>query len=314
MEAMACARPVIGSAVGGLQFSVEDGVTGILVPPRNPGALAGAIATLRANPARARAMGEAGLERARRRFTWEGVALQLAAVFEGAAGRAPEVRLPAAVADRTAGTGAADVRPSFVAPVQKGLPDIFLDKDGTLVKDVPYNVNPALLNFTPHAIEGLRLWRDAGYRLVVVTNQPGVGRGLFTADALARLHQALAERLERAQVTIDGFFACLHLPEDGCDCRKPRPGLILEAARMLDIDLGRSWMVGDILNDVEAGHRAGCRSVLLDVGHETEWLPGPLRTPEHRCTDLLQAARATLHPAAPLLSHGSRGAGVGAAA
>ncbi|MBW8760365.1 MAG: HAD family hydrolase [Burkholderiales bacterium] len=179
-------------------------------------------------------------------------------------------------------------------------PAIFLDKDGTLVEDVPYNVDPALLRFTPHAFEALRLWRDAGYRLVVVTNQSGIARGLFDRAALEALHGALVERLAREGIAIDGFFACPHLDDAGCACRKPRAGLLQEAARALGIDLAASWMVGDILNDVEAGHRAGCRSVLLDVGHETEWVPGPMRSPEHRCADLLEAAHAILESTLPV--------------
>ncbi|MGN6528822.1 MAG: D-glycero-alpha-D-manno-heptose-1,7-bisphosphate 7-phosphatase [Burkholderiaceae bacterium] len=176
------------------------------------------------------------------------------------------------------------------------MPAIFLDKDGTLVEDVPFNVDPARLRFTPHAIEALRLWRDAGWRLVVITNQPGLGRGLFDRAALARLHAGLAKRLADAGIVLDGFYACPHVDGEGCDCRKPRDGLLRTAARELGIDLARSWMVGDILNDVEAGHRAGCRSVLLDTGGETEWVPGPLRVPELRCADLLEAAVATLSP------------------
>jgi D-glycero-D-manno-heptose 1,7-bisphosphate phosphatase len=178
-------------------------------------------------------------------------------------------------------------------------PAIFIDKDGTLVEDVPYNVDPARLRLAAGAPEALHQWRDAGYLVVVVTNQSGLGRGLFDRAALRRLHDALAARLRNAGAPIDGFFACPHVDEDHCACRKPQPGLILEAARVLDIDLARSWMVGDILNDVEAGRRAGCRTVLLDVGNETKWLTGALRAPHVRCHTLLEAAAATLRRPVP---------------
>lgn len=293
LEAMACARPVVGSAVGGVQFSVDDGVTGLLVPPKDPVALARALATLRTDPARAQALGRAGLLRARQEFTWEGVARRLAEVFAEAA----EAARVHASAFHLAGIDAPLVPHERAATPR---PAIFIDKDGTLVEDVPYNIDPALLRFTPHAFEALRLWRNAGYRLVVITNQSGFGRGLFDREALSRLHDALAARLAREGVPIDGFFACPHLEAHGCDCRKPRAGLLLEAAHVLDLDLERSWMVGDILNDVEAGHRAGCRSVLLDVGNETEWWQDLLRTPELRCQDLLEAAQGTLELARPL--------------
>lgn len=174
-------------------------------------------------------------------------------------------------------------------------PAVFIDKDGTLVENVPYNVDPALLRFTPNAIAGLRLLASAGFRLVVVTNQPGIAFHFFDRAALTRLQQALQELLSTEGIELDGFYACPHAPAAprmaGCLCRKPAPGLLHQAARTRNLDLSRSWMVGDILDDVEAGRRAGCRSVLLDVGHETVWRMSPLRTPHHRAGDLLQAAQ-----------------------
>jgi histidinol-phosphate phosphatase family protein len=169
---------------------------------------------------------------------------------------------------------------------------VFVDKDGTLIEDVPYNVDPALLRFTPGAIEGLRLLNSQGWRLIVVTNQPGIALGYFDEEALAHLQQALTRMSADEGIALEGFEACPHAPDDGCTCRKPQPGLLQRAARLYGIDLSRSWMVGDILNDVEAGRRAGCRTVLLDVGHETEWdLSTPLRIPHHRCRSLLDAAQ-----------------------
>ena len=169
-------------------------------------------------------------------------------------------------------------------------PAVFIDKDGTLVENVPFNVDPQLLTFTPRAMHGLRLLQGCGYRLVVVTNQPGVAMGRFDEAALKRLQTALGSRLAAHGIRLSGFHACPHSQGGGCACRKPAPGLLLRAAAELNIDLERSWMVGDILDDVQAGHRAGCRSVLLDVGNETEWQLTPERTPEHRVTDLWQAA------------------------
>jgi D-glycero-D-manno-heptose 1,7-bisphosphate phosphatase len=173
---------------------------------------------------------------------------------------------------------------------------VFLDKDGTLVEDVPYNVDPALLRFTPNAIEGLALLQRHGWSLVVVSNQPGIARGLFDQAALSRLSNALEGLLANAGIALHGFHVCPHLPSMDlrrpvCLCRKPAPGLLRQAAAAHGLDLGQSWMVGDILDDVEAGRRAGCRAVLLDVGHETEWALSPLRMPHVRCADLLEAAR-----------------------
>lgn len=170
---------------------------------------------------------------------------------------------------------------------------VFLDKDGTLVENVPYNVDPALLRFTPHAAEALRLLAAQGWRLIVVTNQPGLALGLFDADALARLQQALEQRLADEGVRLDGFYACPHAPGPpaACACRKPAPGLLRRAAQAHGIDLAASWMVGDILDDVEAGTRAGCRSVLMDVGNETVWRRSAWREPSFIAGDLWQAAR-----------------------
>ena len=175
-------------------------------------------------------------------------------------------------------------------------PAIFLDKDGTLIEDVPYNVDPARLVFTAGALPALALLADAGYALVVVTNQPGLASGRFSRSDFALLERALMRRvLDEAGVDIAAVYACPHAPAVGrspaCLCRKPAPGLLRRASLEQRLDLTRSWMVGDILDDVEAGRRAGCRSVLLDVGNETIWRLSPLREPAHRATDLLDAAR-----------------------
>lgn len=176
---------------------------------------------------------------------------------------------------------------------------VFLDKDGTLIEDVPYNVDPALLRFTPGAPQALRLLGRAGLPLVLVTNQPGIALGRFTRAQFARLEQALVERVrEEAGVELAGCFVCPHAPggEGGlpCLCRKPAPGLLRQAAVAAHYDLGRSWMIGDILDDIEAGRRAGCRTILLDRGNETVWRLTPLRTPHYRCATLLDAAHIIL--------------------
>ncbi|MGE5594979.1 MAG: D-glycero-alpha-D-manno-heptose-1,7-bisphosphate 7-phosphatase [Hyphomicrobiales bacterium] len=174
---------------------------------------------------------------------------------------------------------------------------VFLDKDGTLVHDVPYNADPARIALMPGALEGLARLADAGYELVVVSNQSGVARGYFPAAALRAVERRLQELAAPAGVRFAGFYFCPHLPGGSvpryaceCVCRKPRPGLILRAAADLGLDLGGSWLIGDILHDIEAGRRAGCRTVLLDNGHETEWDLGALRTPHILAADLREAA------------------------
>lgn len=174
---------------------------------------------------------------------------------------------------------------------------VFLDKDGTLVENVPYNVDPAKLRLTPQAIDGLKLLLDHGYLLFIITNQSGLARGLFTRADFAHLQAALTGMLLAQGVPIQDVYVCPHAPSAsklgvGCLCRKPAPGMLHQAASAHRIDLSRSWMVGDILDDVEAGRRAGCRSVLIDVGNETEWRMSPLREPQVRARTLLEAAQA----------------------
>lgn len=177
---------------------------------------------------------------------------------------------------------------------------VFLDKDGTLVRDVPYNVDPAHIELMPGAAEALTRLAAAGYELIVVSNQSGVARGYFEERALADVERRLAKLLA-PRVSLAGFYWCPHHPEGSrapyavdCLCRKPRPGLLLRAAADHGVDLALSWFIGDILNDVEAGLRAGCRTVLLDNGHETEWQLSPLRRPHLTVPDLPSAAHAIL--------------------
>ncbi|HXK34618.1 MAG TPA: HAD-IIIA family hydrolase, partial [Dehalococcoidia bacterium] len=148
-------------------------------------------------------------------------------------------------------------------------PAVFIDKDGTLLEDVPYNVQPCRIRFTPGAIGALRLLDAAGYRVVIVTNQSGVARGLFGERELGAVRRHIEEVVRAAGVAPPAFYYCPHHPEGavpayavGCPCRKPQPGMLLAAAAALSLDLRRSWMVGDILDDVEAGRSAGCRTVL----------------------------------------------------
>ena len=176
---------------------------------------------------------------------------------------------------------------------------MLFDKDGTLLEDVPYNVDPARMRFAPGAREALTLLAARGLRLFVVSNQSGVALGRFPYEALGEMEAHLRRMFEACGVTLAGAYWCPHHPEGliaqyahRCACRKPAPGMLLQAAREHGIDLAASWFVGDILDDIEAGTRAGCRTVLIDNGNETEWVSGPDRVPTLREPDLLCAAQA----------------------
>lgn len=180
-------------------------------------------------------------------------------------------------------------------------PAVFLDKDGTLVHDRPYNADPARLRLRAGAGAALARLQAAGFRLILASNQPGIALGRFSEAALAAVEEELARRLARHGVRLDAAYYCPHRPaEPGeappCACRKPQPGLLQRAALEHGIDLQRSWMVGDILDDVEAGHAAGCRAVLLDVGSETEWRDGPSRRPDFVARDFAAVAACILRP------------------
>lgn len=174
---------------------------------------------------------------------------------------------------------------------------VFLDKDGTLIENVPYNVDPALIRLAPGAEEGLTRLHRAGFDLFVISNQSGVARGYFPESALAGVEARLRELLAAVGVPLASFAYCPHHPEGSvegfamaCDCRKPAPGMLLRTAGDHDIDLARSWMIGDILDDIQAGRAAGCRTILIDNGNETEWRLSPDREPHHRAPDLAAAA------------------------
>ncbi|MBA3945688.1 MAG: HAD family hydrolase [Herpetosiphonaceae bacterium] len=175
--------------------------------------------------------------------------------------------------------------------VQRG---VLLDRDGTLVYPRHYPSRPDELQLYPGLAPELRLLQLAGFRLVVVTNQGGLAHGLFSPTALDAMHAHLQAQLHGQGVTLDGIYYCPHHPAGSipelaveCTCRKPQPGMLLRAAAELDLDLEQSWFVGDILDDIEAGRRASCRTLLVDLG--TESLPGTeLRTPHF-------VARTTVH-------------------
>jgi len=153
-------------------------------------------------------------------------------------------------------------------------PAIFLDRDGTLIADVGYVRHPDDVRLLPGAADALKRFRDLGFRLVVVSNQSGVARGLFTDQQLQEIHQRLEQVLASDGVRLDAAYYCPYLPgpeavvesyRRDSELRKPRPGMLLKAAQEHGLDLAGSWMIGDSPRDVEAGRRAGCRTILLSA-------------------------------------------------
>jgi len=138
---------------------------------------------------------------------------------------------------------------------------LFLDRDGTLMVDVGYPRDPDQVVLLPGVGAALRRCRGLGYRLVIVSNQSGVGRGYFSLAEVAAVHDRLLALLAADGATVDAGYYCPHAPEQGCACRKPEPLMLLQAAAQHGCDLARSLMLGDKAADVECGQRAGCRSI-----------------------------------------------------
>ena len=156
---------------------------------------------------------------------------------------------------------------------------VFLDRDGTLNEDPGYINHRDKMKLLPGVATALKSLKDAGFLLVVVSNQSGVGRGIIPPAELPKIHERMDELLGSSGVRIDHYSLCIHRPEEGCPCRKPSAKLLVDAASALQIDLGRSYMVGDKIVDLQAGRNAGVRGVaLVRTGHglETEKTDGKL--------------------------------------
>lgn len=179
---------------------------------------------------------------------------------------------------------------------------VFLDRDGALIDNhAPYDVDPGRVVLARGGGGALRELKAHGFLLVVVSNQEGVALGRFPLQALAAVERRIQDLLAPSGVAIDAFYYCPHLPYAAnvryavrCLCRKPQPGLLRHAARDWQIDFAQSWLVGDVLDDVEAGNRAGCRTVLVDTGNETQWRLDPVRQPHYLVGSLRHAARLIL--------------------
>jgi D-glycero-D-manno-heptose 1,7-bisphosphate phosphatase len=179
---------------------------------------------------------------------------------------------------------------------------VFMDRDGTISEEVGYVNHVSRYRVFPFAAEAVRTLNESGWLAVLVTNQAGVARGYFREELIGEVHKVLASELERGGARLDAVYYCPHHPSVGeppyrfdCDCRKPRPGLLLRAAQELNLDLSRCWMVGDRFSDAELARNAGAHSALVLTGygrgeleHQSDAWP---QRPELIAENLLEAVK-----------------------
>lgn len=146
-------------------------------------------------------------------------------------------------------------------------PAVFLDRDGTLIEEVNYLAAPKDLKLFPFAAEAIRLLNENGFLVILTTNQSGIGRGYFTENDLREIHAKLIAELAAQNAKLDAIYFCPHAPENDCDCRKPKTGMIRRAIADFSIDLENSWAIGDKALDVEMGFNAGTKAALVLTGY-----------------------------------------------
>lgn len=169
---------------------------------------------------------------------------------------------------------------------------IFLDRDGTMAEDVHYCRRVGDFELFPNTARAVKLLNESGFKVVVITNQSGIARGHFTRETLSLIHQKLESELAKEGAMVDGIYYCPHHPDDNCDCRKPKPGLVSQAVGEHDIDPERSFVIGDLQMDVDLAKAVGARSVLIG---NSPLADGGNAAPDAIAIDLLEAAHIILN-------------------
>ena len=173
------------------------------------------------------------------------------------------------------------------------MPDraVFLDRDGTLIVEKNYLSDPDDIELIPDAIEALNMLADSGFKLILVTNQSAIGRGMFDLARLDEIHARFEHLLAQGGARLDGIYFCPHHPDDDCECRKPKTGMVRQAAREFDVDADRSFMIGDNLADIELGRNMNGQSLLVRTGYGTVLERERVAEPDYVVDDVLSAAQ-----------------------
>lgn len=165
---------------------------------------------------------------------------------------------------------------------------VFLDRDGTMAPDVHYCSHPGDFKLFPNTGKAIKLLNGHGFKVIVITNQSGIARGYFTEEILAEIHEKMKRELAKEDAWVDGIYYCPHHPDDNCECRKPKPRLVLQAAKDFNIELKQSFVVGDLWMDIELGNTLGCKTILVG-----DILPGEVK-PDDTASNLLEAVQTIL--------------------
>ena len=166
----------------------------------------------------------------------------------------------------------------------------FLDRDGTIIEDVHFLTRPEDIRLLPGVASALKRLRDAGYLLIIVSNQSGIGRGYFGEEDAERANRRLVELLEAEGVRLDGIYCCPHMPDDDCECRKPNPALLLQAASELCFDPEDCFIIGDKACDIEMGSAVEATTILVRTGYGEEEIARKSVHPDFVACDLMEAA------------------------
>ncbi|MEK6320313.1 MAG: HAD family hydrolase [Acidobacteriota bacterium] len=167
---------------------------------------------------------------------------------------------------------------------------VLLDRDGTINVEKHYLSSPDQLMLLPRVGEGIKLIKQLGLPVALVTNQSAIGRGYFGFDTLNRINQRLCEMLADCGASLDAIYICPHRPDEGCACRKPAAGLAFKAADEFGADLSRSFVIGDNVCDVEMGKRVGAKTILVRTGYGAQLVAQATIEPDYIVDDVLEAA------------------------
>jgi rfaE bifunctional protein nucleotidyltransferase chain/domain len=177
----------------------------------------------------------------------------------------------------------------FPRPALKSSPAVFVDRDGTVNEDILYLHEPDQMKILPNAVEGIKKMQDMGYRIIIVTNQAGIGLGYFSKEDFYRVNSKMLRELSSAGISVSRICFCPHGKEEGCECRKPGIALITRACSDLNLDMSRSYFIGDQTSDIEAGRRAGLKTILMRTGFGGSDKQFDVK-PDYVADDLLDAA------------------------